>query len=289
VRHMGYFIAEALRALRLHAVANLVSVACVTLALLTLSFFLGAWWNLEHLLEIARAESQIVVYLYEDATEEDALALAGILAESPGVHDTRVVTGEESLSRIQAMLGSGIDMVEILEGYNPFPPSLEVSVLPERAREIAAFARNLRGVDAVRDNEEILEPLARVTRAVRWIGTVASLAVVTAVLALVSHMVRLGISARRQDMETLRLMGASEWFLAAPFLLEGVAIGALGGLCSLAAVALLWPGAYGLIGGSLPFLPLLEWTGVFWRLGPLLLGLGLVSGLLGSVISLGSP
>jgi cell division transport system permease protein len=288
VRHLGYFTGEALRALRLHAVANLVSVACVTLALLTLSFFLGAWWNLEHLLEVARAESQIVVYLYEGTTEEDAIALAGSLAEGPGVHGTRVVTGEESLSRIQAMLGSGIDMAGILEGYNPFPPSVEVSVLPERAREIAAFARNLRGVDAVRDNEEILQPLARLTRAIRWIGTVASLAVVTAVLALVSHMVRLGIAARRQDMETLRLMGASEWFLAAPFLLEGVAIGALGGLLSLAAVAILWPGAYGLVGSSLPFLPLLDWAEVFWRLGPLLLCLGLASGLLGSVISLKS-
>ncbi len=283
-----FFVVEAFRSLRLHLAANAISVICIALALLTLGCLIGAWWNLEHLLGVANADAQIVVYLTDGSTTRDAEILAELLASQAGVDETRVVGSEESMNRVEALLGTGFDLAELLEGQNPFPPSVEVSVTPEEGTRIARFARGLRGVDLIRDNEEILAPLANLTRAVRWMGLVASVAVAVMVLALASHMVRLGISARREEMETLRLMGASEGFVSAPFLLEGGLVGGLGSVTAIVILAFVSPRLYALMHSSLPFLPLLPWADVFQRLSPVLLALGIASGTLGGLVSLKS-
>ncbi len=283
---VGFFVREAFKGLRLHLTANIISVLCIALAFLSLSFLVGAWSNMEHILEVARAEAEIVLYLTEESSIEEAEAVSDVLMSQEGVLSTRIVTAEESLERIQSLIGPGLDIMEVLEGYNPFTPSVEVGVEPEVVVEVAAAARALPGVDAVRDNEEILGPLANLTQTVRWMGMVTTLAVALISLALVSHIVRLGIAARREEMRTLRLMGASEWFVSLPFVLEGAILGGLGAVTSLVTITAAGPGIYRLVHTSLPFMPLVAWESLFMLLVSIVLTLGFVAGILGGLISL---
>jgi cell division transport system permease protein len=283
-----FFIREAFKGLRLHPTANVVSALCIALALVSLSFLVGGWWNLEHILEVARSEAEIVVYLSDEVSPEHAEAFSESLLSQPGVLSSRVVTAEESLDRVQSLLGPSPDIMEILEGYNPFAPSIEVGVQPESAAGVAAAVRANPAVATVRDNEEILGPLSSLTTSVRWMGVVASLSVGLVCLALVSHIVRLGISARSEEMHTLRLMGASEWFVSVPFIVEGAILGGVGALTALLCVALAGPGIYRLLGASLPFMPLVEWESLISLLAAIVLVLGLAAGTMGSLISLRS-
>ncbi len=285
---IAFFVREAFKGLRLHLAANIISALCIALAFISLSFLVGAWWNLEHILEVARSEAEIVLYLEEETSLEEAEVMSGHLQSQAGVLSTRVVTAEESMDRIQTLLGPGLEIMEVLEGYNPFSPSIEVGVDPEAAPAVVAAARALPGVEAVRDNEEILVPLANLTSTVRWMGTVASLTVALISLALVSHIVRLGISARREEMQTLRLMGASEGFVSVPFILEGAILGGLGAVTSLLTITIAGPGIYRLLHTSLPFMPLVAWENLFTALVYIVLVLGLAAGTLGGLISLRS-
>lgn len=283
---LPFFLREAIKGLKFHWTANVISVVCIFLALLSLSFLVTGWANLEHLLERARDEAEIVVYLREEATSDEAESLAAQLLTRPGVETADPVTPEETASRIQDLLGSEIDILEVLEGQNPFTYSVAVGVTPEQAPEVARFAMGLPGVEAVRDNEEILTPLARITALVRWAGTVVTLAVGLVSVALVSHIVRLGISARQREIETFRLLGASEWFVSTPFILEGALLGLAGSALCLATTVLAGPALYELLETSLPFFPLADWGSVLGSLSLLVLALGFGAGILGAAVSL---
>ncbi len=285
---LSFFVREAFRGMRLQRTSNIVSAACIALAFVSLSLVVGFWANMEYMLEAARSEAEIVIYLAEDATTADADALSDVLSSHPSVWSVQVVTPEETFIQVERLLGPGLNLGEVLEGFNPFSPSLEVGVSPEDAGEVAGMARGLGGVEAVRDNEEVLKRLASLTTAVRWVGAVAMLTVVLITLALVSHIIRLGISARREEMETLRLLGASESFLAMPFIIEGAVLGASGAVICLAVLGGAGPWLYGMLHASLPFIPLVSPAVLFRLLASAISILGLTAGILGSLISVRS-
>jgi len=288
VSQILFFLREALRSLRLHAAANVISVVCISLALISLSFIVGTWSNLEHILDSLRTEAEIVVYLREDISHDGARDVSEVMASHDGVLNTRVVTPDETVTRIENLLGIEFDILDMLDGYNPFTYSIEVGVDPVHAAGVASFAAELRGVDGVRDNEQILEPLARITTAARWIGGVLTLAVGAVSVVLVSHIVRLGIAARSEEIETLRLLGASEGFVAIPFILEGALLGALGSAFCLALLTAAGPSIYQLIQSALPFMPLLPAGVLFGQLATLIVGIGVGAGIFGSLVSVRS-
>ncbi len=283
-----FFLREALRSLRLHRTANIISVACIALALISLSFIVGTWSNLEHILDTLRAEAEIVVYLRENVSSERVEEISAEIQSYDGVLDTRVISPDETVSRIEGQLGGDFDILNMLDGYNPFTYSIEVGVDPAGAPQVASFAARLGGVEGVRDNEQILEPLARITAAARWIGTALILAVGAVTLVIVSHIVRLGIEARSEEIETLRLLGASEWFVAVPFVLEGALLGGFGAAACLALLAVGGPTLYGLVQVSLPFMPLLAADVLFTQMAALIAGIGVGAGTLGSLVSVRS-
>ncbi len=283
---LPFFIGEAVKGLRLHRSANVISVLCIALALISLSFLLGTWSNLEHILEVARGEAEIVVYLNERVDRPQAENLKTDILALSGADRASIISPEETLDRMEALLGPDLDILDLLEGYNPFTLSLEVGVTPEAAPEVARVARRLPGVDLVRDNEEILAPLARIITVVRWLGLAALIAVVLTILVLVSHLIRLGMVARREEIETLRLLGASETFVAFPFVLEGLILGLGGAAISIFLIGVIGTWGYDLLRSILPFMPWVRWEALFSPIALILGVLGLVSGFLGAAVAL---
>ncbi len=288
MRDLGFFLREAYKGLKLHPAANLVSVVSIALALLSLTLVVGGWANLENALETTRSQAEIVVYLGEEIGAEGAQDLADRLISEAGATRVRVVTPEETVGKVEAVIGSDFDILEVMEGFNPFTYSVEVGVDPNEASYVASLARAMAGVDSVRDNEEILAPLVTLTAVARWAGLAASIAVAFVTLILVSHIVRLGISARREEIETLRLLGATAWFVAVPFLLEGGILGMLGALVCLAVAIPGGPLLYAFLGESIPFLPLVPWGNLAGMLAAVVSTLGTLAGLLGAGVAVRS-
>ncbi len=288
VGDLGFFLREALAGLKIHRVANFISIICIGLALLSLGLVAGTWANLQHVADTLRQDAEIVVYLDDDVSLQEAEQLSRRLLDHQGVSRTRVVCPDETLLRVESLIGSDIDILSVLEGHNPFAASIEVGVDAGVAAEVVSFSGNLAGVDYIRDNEEVLAPLLRLTSLIQWAGLVVILAVALVTTALVAHIVRLGMSARQQEMETLRLLGASEGFVCAPFVFEGALLGAAGALFAAFGVAAAGGRVYQLIRTGLPYLPLAAGTPLLGYLALLVLGVGLTAGTLGSLVALRS-
>lgn len=277
---------EAFLAFRTNRGPNVFSMISVALCMLMLGFFAVGWRNLEHLVELARSEAEITVYLTDSITPEQFESIVDALSSRPGVIKVSHVTREQAFARMKRLLGTEADLLDALEGLNPFSAYLEVRVVPEEAPDIAKIASSLGGVEKVRENREVLMRLISLTKLVKSLGIVITIAAGLISVVVISHMIRLGIHARREEIETLRLLGASERFIRTPFLIEGLAIGFGGSVLAifLTCVAYRW-GAL-LLSNSLPFLPLAPSGLVLGASSSLMAAVGLGCGLLGTLLAL---
>jgi cell division transport system permease protein len=231
-----YFTRRALEAMARGPYVALVGTATVFVALLAIGVLAAALGGAERLLSAWAGEVRVSAYLAPGADLEAARAAAA--AAAPG-RAVVAVTAAEQLRRLAAELG---EQGRVLDGVGPgvLPDAVEVAapgIALAEARALAARLRAVPGVEEVDYGTAWLEGLERFVtraRAAAWL-VFAVLAAASAVL--VSNTLRLAVFARREEIEIMKLVGATDRFVAAPFLLEGLFQGLAGG--GLAAAALL--------------------------------------------------
>jgi cell division transport system permease protein len=239
-----YFTRQALEGLWRGPYVALVGAATVFVAVFATGLVAAALGGAERLLAAWAGEVRISAYLAPGT--DLAAAQRAVVAAAPG-REVRLVPAAAALRALSEELG---DQAHVLEGVGPgvLPDAVDVfapGISLAGARELAARLRALPGVADVDYGNAWLETLERiVTRArVAALALFAVLAAATAVL--VSNTLRLGVFARREEIEILKLVGATDGFVATPFLIEGVLQGLLGAgaavLALLGAHALLVP------------------------------------------------
>ncbi len=266
-------------------ISNLLSLLSTTLVFLFLGLILVGWRASAHWVALIRAEAEIQVFLSADATEAQFGTVRTQLQEMQGVALVETVSAEAAQDRMAALLGGESGVLSHLE-RNPFRPFLEVRVHLEAAQAVAEEAGRISGVETVRDNREVLDSLVRIEQALRVAGLVFGGAVALFTLVLLSHITRVGVVHNREQIRTLRLLGAPEGHVASPFFLLGLLLGAGGGAL---AAGLLLAGMRILVGAGaspVPFLPLPDIHILSAGLLPVLVGTGGVLGVLGTVSGL---
>ena len=278
------------RGLQASPVTSAVAVATIAIALVLAGGFALLVVNMGGVLERFGEELQVVAYLEEELTPDEARQLATATATIEGVASVGLVTKEEALTRFQATTGGGA----LLEGLdaNPLPASLEVRLAEDRRTPagvavVVGALTDLPGVAELAHGQEWVEGYARFVSLVR-VGAVAlGLVLGVAALMIVANTIRLAVFAREDEIEIMALVGASRTYVRVPFLIEGFVQGAIGGALALALLYVSWlvlvpQLEYGLelvLGSTRP-----DFFGAFGSLALVASGSGL--GLLGSSLAL---
>jgi cell division transport system permease protein len=287
----GYFFARALANLRQNVFVSVVTVATITLALLIAALFLLVYVNLEGMANGWSDKVQITAYFDREPTPLAVAALKGRVKAIPGTSKLVFVSKQEAEVRLRSRLKG---QESLLEGIGPevLPASLEIS-LDRGHRESAQVTRyvaalkQVPGVSEVQYGEEWVARFNAFMNFFRLMGALLGSFLAITVLFIVSNTIKLTIYARKEELELLGLVGATRFFIKAPFLIEGVLQGALGALLSLIALggcyAAFLHNAGNLLGvnpagAGLCFLPA-------GHLAALLLG-GVLLGFIGSATSL---
>jgi cell division transport system permease protein len=288
----AYFWRSAASGLRHAPFVHFIAVTTIAIALFSAGLARGVGLLVDGLIASMGGEVQVTVYLSPELDEESAVVLRERMEAASGGTVT-LVPPEVALARLRRELG---DLGEALAHLpeNPLPPSLELEVPRERRtpgalRALAWELRELPGVSGVDYGEEAVDRLSAISQALGYGGWVAFAVVLMATVVIVSATLQLAIYARREEIEIQKLVGATDRFVKAPFLLEGCLQGLLGaGVALLGLLAferLVGPGLGSLLGflmGSGGMVPLLETS-----LALQLLGTGAVLGLGGSFIAVG--
>ena len=289
---LRYFTRQALGSMRQAPWVQLVAVSTIGISLLVLSAFLMVLSNVDALSQAWGQSVRLVAFLKETATPADRGTLAQRIGAWPEVASVTVRTPEEALAEFKAELGGDGALVDGL-GAELMPASLEIDLRPEQRGEamLAALAERLRAlpqmssVDDIAYGQDILERLRGFRDILRLAGLVVSGLVALAVVFIVSNTVRLAMFARREEIEIMHLVGATERFIRAPFYIEGALQGVLGAGVATGLLYALWrflvPGGETTLHG-IPF-DFLPWP----TLAAIAAGAGLV-GVLASHFSVGS-
>jgi len=288
LRAVSYFASEALTSLWRSRMVNAVSIGTIAISLFVLGAFLTVASALSGLVTRWTETVQVIVYLEDRLEPRVRESLENRLRDDPAVGSLQYVSRELALERFRAMFRDLSSLPEDL-GENPFPASLEVNLRPERQSpaEVERLAKAFGDVPGVREIQYDLlwiERLSTGVRLVRAVGAFLGGVLVLAAVFTISNVIRLTIYAREDELDIMRLVGATRAYVKGPFVTEGVIQGGLGGLV---ASLLLWT-ALSWLSGNLATSDLLPHATLALspEVGALLVGLGMAVGLAGSVISL---
>ena len=235
---VGFFLREALRALKRNAVPSFAAVATVLVTVLVLGVFIPVVQATTGAANKVRSRVIADVYLKSGSTRKDIDRVRQvILTKAPAVKSVQFVSKDQAYKEERARNQEAYDLL----GANPLPDLFRITpVKPEdinRIRDALAPAAPAGGrssidpaIDEVRNREEDTNKILSVTQAVKL--TMAMLAVLLAIASvlLIANTIRLSLYARRREVEVMKLVGATDWFIRWHFVLEGVLVGALGGV-----------------------------------------------------------
>jgi cell division transport system permease protein len=223
-------------------VLTVVSVATIGASLGVFGLFFSIARAGGVLVESLASKVQVVVYLKPELREADRAALAAKIKSQPLVKSVEARTSEEALARFKALFP---DLAAIPEeiGETPFPPSIEVSLRPELAHSALVTSlietwRKIDGVDDVHYDAILVNRLSAFVGLARGLALVLGLVLAVASGFTIANVIRLSVYSREDEIEIMRLVGASKGFIRGPFLIEGSLSGAFGGLLASGLLAL---------------------------------------------------
>ena len=280
-------------------VMSLASMLAVAVTLLVLAVVAILAVNLEEIAATAESQVEIKGYLctarreevkcgQRDLTEEEIRAILESIRNLPNVEQVTFLSRHEALEEMKRADPAQADLLSGYEGdENPLSDEVYVKVADvQLVAEVAEQIQAMRGVAKVDYGKVIVADLLAFTRAGRIGGAGLVVLLLFATVLTLSNTIRLSVYARRREVSIMKLVGATDWYIRRPFVLEGMLLGAMGAGVASAVAAWGYIRLTPAIQQSLPFLPVVPPDAILSDLTLALLGLGAVLGALASYFSL---
>lgn len=238
MRRLVHFIREAVANVRLNRTTTVIAVATTAFTLACFGVFLLLYLNLRAMATSLQSDFKVVVYVKDGTPPAEVSELHNLLKADPGVQALAYVSKEQALADFRAQFPEESHLLQGL-GENPLPASFIVTLAPshrspDAVRRWAERLKSAPGVEQIQYSRDWIDNLTTIVGylelAAVGIGTVLSAASVT----IIASTIRLTLYARRDEIEIMRLIGATAGFIKIPYLIEGAMLGAMGSAVSLA-------------------------------------------------------
>jgi cell division transport system permease protein len=243
-----FFFSEAFRALRRNGAPTLAAVVTTVVTLVLLGVLIPIFQTAQAKSNEVRSELNVQFALYDDATNAEIAAAKSKVEAVPGVDEVTFISKQQALTTLKSELKDKTIVEEL--NTNPLPASLQVkaadaSDLPQIEKEVMGTTAGGKtnpispAISNPFSRQQSTAKIEKVTSALKIVLTVLMALLVVASVMLIGNTIRLSIFTRRREVEVMRLVGATRWFIRWPFLIEGVVVGFLGGAV---AILILWIG-----------------------------------------------
>lgn len=282
-----YYIKETFTSLKRNSLMSIASISTVALSILVLGMFLTMVLNVNNLASHLENQVQVTIYMEDSASAEQLKQMEKVLRSTPGIVKVTPRTKEQALADFKKRLGEQQKLLAALGEDNPFPASFEIQVdNPERIPQLVPQFQQMPGVETAKFGQEVVEHLFQLTRVLRIGGVLLIILLAIATLFIISNTIRITVFARRREVNIMKYVGATDWFIRWPFLLEGMIMGFVGALIASVTLYKGYNAIQAKIYGTLAFFPMLpSWPTMGWLCGGLVC-VGTLIGALGSSISL---
>lgn len=283
----AYFIREGLSSVFVHGFTSLAAVSVIAACLMITGIFTLVAYNIDLQIRELEGKSEIVVYIDESVSREDALALGDSIRRLDNIKSAEFVTKEQLFEDYLQSLGDDAYVMEELRVDNPLRDSYQITMKDVSLHgETVKALEALNGVAASSSMQEVSERLIQIRRVVHMISLtlVALLGAVSVFI--IANTVKLAMFARKEEIAVMKMVGATNHFIRAPFVVEGMFLG----LCAaLLAFFIQW-GVYAYVTAQLAqgtaILTMVDFRTVWQPVLGIMAGAGLLLGVGGSVVTI---
>lgn len=281
-RTIKYFFRESFTSLIRNRWMSLASIGAVASALIILGSFLLLSVNFDYILKDVESQVEITAYLEDSVDKASISKLNKDLNAINGVKEIKFISKEEAIEEFKEQVGR-----ELLEGIeNPLPNSFRIKV--NDPHEVAAIVEKIErfaGIEEVKYGKGIVEKLFNIIHWVRIIGMIVMAVFAAVSIFIISNTIRLTVFARRREINIMKYIGATDWFVRWPFLIEGMILGLIGSSLAIGILSVAYNYLYITVKLNIPMIALLPIEQFYdYALG--FLGIGMLFGAFGSSFSI---
>ncbi len=287
LRNVSYFLVEAFKSLYRNSWLSIAAIGTIIVSLFILGASLLMVLNVNLLADSVESGVEISVFIQDDISGKELQDLGEQIKYLGGVGSMQFITRYQALEELKESFGDKSEALNGLKKNNTLPNSFRVKALSTRmVPSVAEKITFLDGVEKVSYGSGVVEKLMTVSSWTRTAGLVIVGLLEVAAIFLIATTIRLSVYARRKEIGIMKVLGATNWFIRMPFVLEGMVLGLWGGIIAAGLVYLGYDVLLSKVDSSLPFLQLVSDYKVNYALLGLT-GLGFLIGIIGSTISVG--
>lgn len=288
IRTLRRHVKESFRSVMRNGWMTFASVSAVTVTLLLVGIFLIVMMNLNKIATDIENDVEIRVHIDVTATEEDQQKLKEEISALPGVESIQFFSKDEELQNLMESLGEDGKVFAMFEQDNPLNDVFVVKAKePQDTIEIAKKIEKMDFAHKVRYGQGTVEKLFGFIDTARNIGLVLIAGLLFTAIFLISNTIKITIVARRREIEIMRLVGATNSFIRWPFFLEGLWLGILGSIVPIIAIAVVYNYFLDFVKPKMVghFIQVLDFSPLIFQVSALLILLGAIIGVWGSLMS----
>ena len=285
INTINYFIVDALKSIKRNITVSFAAMLTVLVTFFVLGTFTLVGLNFNKTIEDVADKIEIKVYLQDDIKLVNQREVEIKLAEQEGVKAVTYESKDEAFTKLKKDLEGNSGM---LEGYslenNPLASSYIVTLEDASyAGDVSKAVEDMTGVESITNQQELIEKISNV---VDFVQILLFFVFIGVSIFLIMNTIKLAVYSRRREVGIMKFVGATDWFIRWPFVIEGMIIGAVGSLLATAILYFIYRGVFGFIASNLLIANLVPVSFVLTTLlGGFLLG-GIVVGAIGSIAAL---
>lgn len=239
INTVNYLIGDAFKSLKRNRTISIASMITVFITFLVLGVFVLLAQNAGLIINGLEDKIEIQVFLDKDIKLIEEREIQVKIKEQDGVESIKYESAEDAYNNI---LESNPDF---LKGYtlekNPFPASYIVKISnADKIDKIVKAVKDLPGVDTIENQQDIVKSIQSVIKTVRWIGVALFCVLIAVSIFLIMNTTKITVYSRRREVGIMKFVGATDWFIRWPFIIEGMVIGLVGSAVSIVALFFLY-------------------------------------------------
>ncbi len=285
---VSFSIKDAFRNLNRNKTISIASAATVAATLFIFGIYLLAMMNIKQGILEVQSKVEVKIYLQDNITRIQKRNIEDKINTTDGVVDVSYETKSQALDKFRNQLGQeNKSLVEGLEKDNPIPSAYIVKVSdPQVVSRVVKNVQGMPGIYSVQDAREIVDKIIAITRTIKWVGTIIFIILIGVSLFLIGNTIKITVYSRRKEIGIMKYIGATDWFIRWPFIIEGIIIGIAGGIVSDIILYYLYKIVYVKAASTLVIMQLISPTYVITSILGIFILVGIIIGAAGSALSI---
>ncbi|GAB6168504.1 permease-like cell division protein FtsX [Clostridium carnis] len=288
INTLKYFIIDALKSLKRNRTISIAAMITVLITFFIFGSFTLLALNFNKSIEEVASKVEIKVYLQDDIKLVDQREVEIKLNEQEGVKNVTYESKEEAFLKFKESLK---DNPGLLQGYdlqnNPLPNSFIVKLEnPDYAKPIGESVKSMTGVESINNQQDVIDTISSMVKVLQSVGIVLFFVFIAVSIFLITNTIKITVYSRRREVGIMKFVGATDWFIRWPFIIEGIIIGAVGSLLSSIVLYFGYEAVFKMVVSNMFLVNLITPGFVLGTLTWLFLGGGIVVGAIGSFAAL---